>query len=357
MSPSDLATPTVLRHILLHCDDSTLTRCMRVSQSFYDIAGPLLYREISIPGIDLSKLFLGHNIEIKSRAPRGSSEPINLKQNLLDHIGIIEISYHNEPHDRTPIQHLPRLRTVRIITNWWCTCPEQRHFELCHADCEPEDRSFEPCPFRTRVSAHKIVLTSVRHRTIKPLLKKLEAIIHAAEILTVIITPDIFGCTIGVADTIRATFEAATKPKTLRIIFTPLSCRIARHAKHKSLSYEARSAVKEEVILTFCRRITSDRYQSTVFFAEGFSPDWHQPHRPPVALSAPAGLRELERRGPDCDQPHVSFKTRLDYVNEGTTDEIDPEQLDAWREEEARLAQNVVGPKVAGVEDLDSADE
>jgi hypothetical protein len=77
--------------ILGSVDKKTLASCLRVSRTFYEVAGPLLYRHLSITPATLQSISSGSDITTHLRATRGHSERYNFKKALFEHTTAITL--------------------------------------------------------------------------------------------------------------------------------------------------------------------------------------------------------------------------------------------------------------------------
>jgi len=136
-----MASPSILRRILLSLDNRSLCRCMRVSHKFYDIAGPIVYEELpfDVVGYQDLRLFEGADNRQLSQ-----TEPPNFKLELLQKVYSISL----EPHDSCYRERrggtvlksgMPALRNVRTVHLWFAIC-----------DCDDCEEDYHMCDMRGR---------------------------------------------------------------------------------------------------------------------------------------------------------------------------------------------------------------
>ena len=117
-TPRALLIPEVLRKILLFARHATLHSCIQVSSTFYEIAAPLLYREIRINRKGLSAF----SPPEPSRTKNGVSSTQRTTQlELLRYIEVIEIAPHThgwtapESYRRAVLDAFGKVETVRML--------------------------------------------------------------------------------------------------------------------------------------------------------------------------------------------------------------------------------------------------
>jgi hypothetical protein len=124
--PSPLAHPDLLRRILSFADTPTLSTCLRVNSTFFDLSGMLLYR--SITSTSDKQLFLrdvlkGAAINTRTRPTRAGPTQTNFKTRLLKHVRVLEARIGpmhrqcNLPDVQAGCEQLATLKTLRIFNS------------------------------------------------------------------------------------------------------------------------------------------------------------------------------------------------------------------------------------------------
>ena len=91
-----LNTPDLLLQIFVHADKLTLTRCLRVCQSFYENAGPILYAELRIKSHKSNAILKGATSRIKKSTTGQARSP---KATLLSFTRTLWISNYSSAVD------------------------------------------------------------------------------------------------------------------------------------------------------------------------------------------------------------------------------------------------------------------
>lgn len=109
------ANPSLLSLTLSHLGKSDLATCLRVSMTFFDVVGPLLYRQLDI---DCTRTFTAiDRASLTTRRRKKVADRFRAKQILLNHTRLIDL--------RDPPRHLqdrwaaddlnfPRLEALRL---------------------------------------------------------------------------------------------------------------------------------------------------------------------------------------------------------------------------------------------------
>lgn len=114
----------VLPVILRYADPSSLARCMRVSKTFYQVAGPLLYSNVIVKGSQpISNALIGESMAVhKLRATRRhpASDGVNLKKRLLSLVQQLTVASHTCTRTLIPAETFPNLKTLLVIPDADC---------------------------------------------------------------------------------------------------------------------------------------------------------------------------------------------------------------------------------------------
>lgn len=374
-SPASRCTaPDILTQILRYADDHTLAQTMRVSHRFYDIAGPMLYREIILHETDLDKLARGSEVVTRG-STRSRTAEINLKADLLKHVKVLEIASH--PYEcashgaRLFLQPVQQVETLRFVVKpiygvSMCHCCDSLT-RFCGLEAEDEDcegldyedlmygisdledehvvplSDFYFCPFLFGVQAKKVVLTSLGNPEI---LQRLPNTAVAASIFTIILSPDSMSIAKSWAKTIKASVKTAAEkasPVELRLLIAPWAERICNFREELDTwpLWHHRTSVTTESLAEFLAKVISSRYRTTVYFIEGPYEDARDNFVSKLPEGRPlppiSEVKEAILKCPTSSSrpARLMFKTRADYLREGVTDEIDPEELERWKKLEA----------------------
>ena len=149
--PSPLACPDTLLRIHRAADRDTLCKCLRESKLFYQIAGPILYREVEIVN-DVDRLLRGAAIVDRARGTRSSPAAINLKRYLLSKTKFLEMSICRgcpRPNLGDDVLHL---LTLRVVAGW-----RDHDHGILHL------RSNASKSFTGNVSLRKIIISTIQY--------------------------------------------------------------------------------------------------------------------------------------------------------------------------------------------------
>ncbi|WVW78501.1 hypothetical protein I302_100456 [Kwoniella bestiolae CBS 10118] len=101
--------PLIFEHLQYDCNRYTLLQCCLVSKSFLDLAGPILYRKIT--------LFNNDGGGTDHVSVDGLLDPSSYKYRFKDFKEVLEIGYHSNCTGRCEDGKLvlPRLHTLKVI--------------------------------------------------------------------------------------------------------------------------------------------------------------------------------------------------------------------------------------------------
>jgi len=122
VTPQAVLNPEILRIILSFANHSTLHSCIQVNSTFYEVAGPLLYREVRINGNGLSSFTRATVVPAPIADDGNISHYVRTSQlELLKHIEVVEIASHtsccesSSPHCHAVFDALARAKVVRLL--------------------------------------------------------------------------------------------------------------------------------------------------------------------------------------------------------------------------------------------------
>jgi len=300
---------------------------MRVSKVFYQVAGPLLYKNIVIDTKHPTKAIVAGDSIVDLDATRNRAATVNLKRRLLSLIKNMTISMHSCL--RSPYHGpLLRIHTLLVIPQGNC----QEYGQLCSYGSS--------CPNLAKIRPQKVVLHHIRLFDIETIqedeMRELQIVKVRCPTLTLVLNE--VGCeeTWLYADMSYRDIDLKTL-ENLRIIL------------HKTPRW------LEDIA---GRKLCSDRWPIDIHsLAKRMLGPTIAPVGPPISITiylfsqldpkALACLRTSidtdlsERRAAagigdssaQADRPTYALKTLSDYITEGLEDELLPEELEYWREE------------------------
>ncbi|WWC90608.1 uncharacterized protein L201_005544 [Kwoniella dendrophila CBS 6074] len=174
-----LTHPDILTHILSFADKSSLSRCMQVSWSFFQLASPLLYREITLIPDEADSIFKGASTGLMIYSDLSERE---MKRDLLSNVRILNIKEHDNCNGFNGTSACTRWRGIgiefdnleilkiwvpsnsRYMGNWW-NCPWIPNFQnygklvvrnVNHLSC---NAPYTIVPDRMKKNIFKLVIT------------------------------------------------------------------------------------------------------------------------------------------------------------------------------------------------------
>jgi hypothetical protein len=160
--PSPLAHPDLLHRILSFADTPTLSTCLRVNSTFFELSGKLLYRSITSPSgkhIFLSEVLKGAAIKTRTRSTRAGPPQKNFKTRLLKHVRVLEARIgplHQQchlPDVQAGCEQLVALKTLRLFTSDF---GEYDQFDMSEIRCG----SLNSCPLQ-RIPPRRVVINDM----------------------------------------------------------------------------------------------------------------------------------------------------------------------------------------------------
>lgn len=291
---SRVACPDLLFQILQYTSDRTLTRCMRVSRTLYQVAGAMMYRDIYLSHVPVNQLVRGADIVSRKRNTRTGRAVQNLKIGLLSYIKTLEFGPFQasclHPSLSKLFDHLVGIETVRFVFPLSPTLLEcdfcSGYGNICslHGDDRmdvfteyhligPSDDS--PLAdgivsHRSRLAklkARKVVFTSVQSWTC---FDNLQNTFPDINCLTVVISPDTESVTPKISAAIRAQMDWISQSSPgaqLRLIITPWSYRTAQLAyiaREAWSDWEWRERARSADLIAFIAGVVSADFDTTV---------------------------------------------------------------------------------------------
>jgi hypothetical protein len=308
---------------------------MRVSKTFYQVAGPLLYRNIVVKTQhSISPVLIGNSIVSRDGTQEGVAAT-NLKNNLLSLIKHITIVEHRCSRDAFagPLLRIPTLLVVPRSS-----CAESYHLCLGRVSC----------PSLAKIRPQKVVLHHTR-------LSEGDEISHDNDTAkqfpfrvrcpTLTLVLDESGCDTADLDQ-EASYQQVNLDllKELRIIVHKTPIWLNKIAQRSTCSlYEefivARVASRmlgpvmapivalgsTKITIYLFRQLDSASIDAVIAAIEA-----------DLSKRQKAAGLDLVQQG----RPRYTIKTLSDYISEGLEDELLPEELKYWREQnQKRLAE------------------
>lgn len=322
-----VATPDILRQILLYATTSTLAACVRVSQNCYHVAAPILYQDVEFYS---DRLHFLEGVHVKSEGVSTRSPPriANLKIPLLHHIKTMTVNYdkdkplwHYNAFSIFPLDTLPRIETMRVKFHGL-------HFStLCQCyDCNTLDRL--PLALLRRSSVNKLVLLPSPH--LCRMLYAWQLPLSTAEVSTVVLPSDALDVSLG---EVLATVAQRFTFKLRLIISSWPDTEWCGMEEDKDGEEEPISIASEDSIMEWILNTTRRSSEPVeVYVVERPWKRSRAPQQPVITLKARAtALFEAFEAEEENRRAKVVFKDRKDYLMEGVTDEVDVEELEKWK--------------------------
>ena len=311
---------------------------MRVSKTFYQVAGPFLYRNIVFnTNPSISSVLVGNSIVNRDGA-QDRVAAIDLKKTLVSLIKQVTIREHRCSRDAFagPLLRIPTLLVVPRAS-----CDDSHH--LCMGRLS--------CPTIAKIRPQKVVLHNTRVRDYAETPDMDEVILEhfpfTVRCPTVTLVLDEMGC-----DNVTLEREAHYPQvnldllKELRILQdTPdwLDEIAQRSTCSSDEEFTIKRLVLRILVPVMAPIIPSDSIKITIYLFRQL--DAASIDALTAAIEADlsnrlkaAGLYLVQER-----RPEYTIKTLSDYISEGLEDELLPEELNHWREEnQKRLAEKEV---------------
>jgi hypothetical protein len=323
--------PEIIRRILDYSTPSTIATCMRVSQYLHDIAAELLYTRLEI--------FNGNALHIFKGAAYTEPDTLpNRKLALLKHTKYMDILWHwhcTIHHGKAAARAFNKLRVLTISTYSKCTCGD--HCDICKD--EYHDDGSQICPLLNWITADKVVLANLREMNASTILRRIQKTIIAAKTVTIIVSPDNRGIEA------LSLFLQWLGKRNIRVILAPWSERTHDHTIECVQEDRQNSDTKVDKAPATIKRIVevlAELYAGSkrveVYFIEGAT--FPYPYRRDDLIELPdmASIKQRlitmlrDEEVGEFEEKRMAFKTRADYLSEGWVDEIDPRELQRWRD-------------------------
>jgi hypothetical protein len=305
---------------------------------FYNVASETLYYEIELPDIDLRRLGVGLETKTILRPTRRSQPSRNMKKALFDEVRVLTLRQSDVlgylgPCPLSIIPVLPRLQTLRIhrLRDDW--------YSFDNSDwSSPDDYDTvdwgEIHSLVKQFPAKKVVLVFPSCRWYFPSFG-IPANFTRPNVLTLVISLD---CLLYLGHPGRWLVESpmsAHSPQQaqLRIILTG-------YGEINPEEMDPDSGIHTVQIALFIEDLLSTHYHTTVYVVDGGRMSSHAEDR--WDLPSTYFIEELlnetrEEEDMACElRGSFTLKTRRDYIMEGWSDEIDPEELAIWNKLEDR---------------------
>jgi hypothetical protein len=309
---------------------------MRVSKTFYQAAGPLLHRNIVVnTKHSISPLLIGYSIVDRDATTRQAAAA-NLKNSLLSSIKLVTIFEHGCSREAFtgPLLRIPTLLVVPRAS-----CDDSHHLCLGRLSC----------PIIAKIRPQKVVLHNTRVGDYAGVPNMDEIISKhfpfTARCPTLTLVLDEMGC-----DDVTLEREASSPQvnldllKELRIILQKTPDWLNEIAQRSTCSSDEEFTIKRLVLRilgpVMAPIVALGSTKITIYLfrqLDSASMD---------ALTAAIEVDLSQRQkaaGLDLVQegrPRYTIKTLSDYISEGLKDELLPEELEYWREQnQKRLAE------------------
>ncbi|WVQ95054.1 hypothetical protein IAU59_002146 [Kwoniella sp. CBS 9459] len=178
--PSRLAHPDILTNILYFADRSTLSRCLRVSWTFYEIVAPVLYEDITIVPDEADAIFRGASMGPMIFSDGSDRE---LKREMFRYVKRLRVKRHGQCDGFSGRTACTRWRGIgiefpalQVLTDWsdvgnggagshqWGSCPwipNLKHSKLVLRDVDilSYGRGCSFVPYTLPKDVRKVVVT------------------------------------------------------------------------------------------------------------------------------------------------------------------------------------------------------
>lgn len=341
-----VTTPDILQRILIYATIPALAACLLVCKNFYQVAGPILYRDVEI--VDTKSTILeGAPQEPKTA---GSSAAVqNLKVKLLAHVKTMTFILHRrhhckDPFDEPPAVDMPDCDTIKVIFQ----ARPRLNDEICF-DCDEGDCGFRLGPaynLLLKTRPKKLVWSNFRLFIRTWDLKSLEPILDHVEIFTLILHPRTI-MEVHYWDTTRFLDRFDRKPIHLRIIICPWAPWVME-ASGESVDIEQHDtadppATEKRIAEFICRmnqQFPRHGQKTEIYLIEQWGPSTVCQQLPTKERAAEllqawvteyTGHPKYPKETRFYVPGRVVLKNRKDYLMEGVEDEIDSEELARWK--------------------------
>jgi hypothetical protein len=321
---------------------------MRVSKTFYQVAGPLLYSNIVVNAKhSITPVLVGNSVVHRDATPEQAAAA-NLKNGLLSLIKLVTIFEHGCSREAFtgPLLRIPTLLVVPRAS-----CDDSHHLCLGRLSC----------PIIAKIRPQKVVLHNTRVRDYAEAPNMDEIISKhfpfTARCPTLTLVLDEMGC-----DDVTLEREASYPQvnldflKEMRVIVHKTPKWLDRIAQRSTCSLEEATSTIAELASQMLGPVITPivalgSLAITIYLFRQLDPA--STSALTAAIEADLSKRQ-QAAGPDLVQegrPRYTIKTLSDYISEGLDDELLPEELEYWREQkQKRLAEGeAVEEKAAAV--------
>jgi len=354
-TPSYTIPTEIIRQILKYAYPSTLSICMRVSKTFYEVAGPLLYSNVIVKYRQpMSRVLVGFKTPDKN-ATRCRPAVSNLKVQLLSYVQQLTVATHscdayNLPIDSSayrnlfPTELFLNLKTLLVIP--FAECCETEYL------CDYSNR----CPILARARPRKVVLHNSRmHRNWPEDWRKCcHPIATYCPTLTMVLDETAcdmvnFDKRFGagyVAGLKELRIIACKTPKWVDKIAQRVTCSDGI-ANIESLANGIIAPVVAEFVADKSIAITIYLFRRLDLEEDTLKRFNRALHEGILYARQKAGAVWDSRDGPS-----ITIKTLSDYIDEGLEDEFLWQELQYWRNENQKRMTEVEGEDVSEIDEM-----
>lgn len=327
--PSPLANPDLLRQIFFQADSDILSKCLRVSKAFCEVAASVLYHTVNLRQDfdDFDDFARGWDDAAKWRLPDGSQNRFS-KRNMLAKVRSLafKCGFGAEAEDLEWTRALCKLHLLRLDCNN-CSIPSR----------QGDGRAF--LALATRIPACRLIIDLSANL--------LEEYDHAillgnTEILTLILRPEHYCLTEELGETFTT---AMYKVERLRIVVT--ECLFRRHEHWND--FQGGCITRIETFKVFLEKLLDiftghcELYLiSGLYIVDEnvqFDPEIHSPGSEGEYVHRVSGdwlaedMRAVwhDKVVKSKNQYTLEIKSRRDYLLEACGDEIEDDELAHWR--------------------------